>query len=653
MSKILNIGLLISALVVMLNTATIGVATAKPLSVDHWAIREVAQNAAVNPAGTKLAYMSNPSREGDPIVEIYDINDLDGKPRRVGAKFMEIQGLNWISDDHLLVFFRQKVRKKIEGFNQGVYEGSSAIYNAKTNKFGRHLGNLQIENLLPKQPKKVLISLPNDKNAISFEEDPFAPFRPRTYYVLDLDSGRKELVLKGSERNSTATFDDDGNPRFSVGYDRATREFVYYARSIGENSWRELMRLDSYKLEGINVVSTLPEEPDVALAVAQNGNDKAGLWELDLKSGKFGELLYQRSDVDVASVRMHSQFWGQGTVPVGVNYFGAKLETEWFDAQEEAFIRGLEAAIPNAHQVSVTSRSRDGNIATILNIGPKDSGSYYLYKNGGLQLIGSRNPLVKAEHLSELRYVKYPTRDGKEVAGYLTVPKGKGPHPLIVLPHGGPFVSEIIRYDEWGQFLANNGYMVLQPQYRGSLGYGIDHWESAYDQAGLKMQDDKDDGALWLVQQGLADPDRLAMFGWSYGGYAALVAAARSNNIYQCAIAGAAVSDPNMQLNYYRDQLIPATEYWELRRRKGIQPIDEAHKVNIPLLIIHGDVDQRVPLDHYKIYVRALKKHGIPYKGVLLEGADHFSNTLFFNHQKKLYTSMLDFLKNDCGPGGL
>ena len=108
-----------------------------------------------------------------------------------------------------------------------------------------------------------------------------------------------------------------------------------------------------------------------------------------------------------------------------------------------------------------------------------------------------------------------------------------------------------------------------------------------------------------------------------------------------------------MQLNYYRDGLLPASEYWELKRREGVQPLDEASKVNIPLMIIHGDVDQRVPFEHFKKYTQALDKAHINYKSVVLKGADHFYNTLFFDHQQKLYTEMLDFLENDCGPGGL
>jgi dipeptidyl aminopeptidase/acylaminoacyl peptidase len=218
-------------------------------------------------------------------------------------------------------------------------------------------------------------------------------------------------------------------------------------------------------------------------------------------------------------------------------------------------------------------------------------------------------------------------------------------------------VQEAVVYDEWSQMLANNGYLVLQPQYRGSRGYGEDFYTTAFrdgGQGGYKMQDDKDDGAMYLVEQSLADPDRMAMFGWSYGGYAALVAASRTPQIYQCVIAGAAVSDPLMQVNYYRFRMRGAQREEQLRMwDDSISPVKEVAKVNVPILLIHGDVDQRVPPEHAKKYRKLLDRYNKNYKFVELEGADHFYSTLFYNHQFTLYTAIIDFLQNDCGQVGL
>jgi dipeptidyl aminopeptidase/acylaminoacyl peptidase len=168
------------------------------------------------------------------------------------------------------------------------------------------------------------------------------------------------------------------------------------------------------------------------------------------------------------------------------------------------------------------------------------------------------------------------------------------------------------------------------------------------------MQDDLDDGALHLVEEGLADRDRLAMFGWSYGGYAALVAAARTPQIYQCVVAGAGVSDNLLQVNYYRDRLRGASRKEQLGMwLESVSPIDHVADVNIPMLVVHGAVDQRVPVDHSNRYRERLKEHGKRFEYLELEGADHFYNTLNYDHRLDFYRAMLEFLATDCGPEGL
>ena len=166
------------------------------------------------------------------------------------------------------------------------------------------------------------------------------------------------------------------------------------------------------------------------------------------------------------------------------------------------------------------------------------------------------------------------------------------------------------------------------------------------------MQDDKDDAALHLISEGLADPDRMAMFGWSYGGYAALIAASRTPQVYQCTIAGAAVAD-------YVQSAVDGTrgyspdgfgKIWiDVYEKGAVQPVDEVEKVNIPILLIHGSVDSRVLPNQARLYRKALDKAGKYYKFLELDGADHFSNTLFYDHQILLYKSIIDFLQNDCG----
>lgn len=645
----------------MLGSGSAALADApEPYPLEYWALREVINNAQVSPDGKYLGLMKIPSKDGNPVIEVYEAANLDKKPFRLDADPMEITNFYWASDNDVVFTLRQKVRDKIEGFNQGVYETVLAVADVEKKKM-RSFDEVNpiIENLLPNKPGKVIVSFTEgdledkDRPAAKLSE----PFRPRSYWEFDLDKGTKQLLIRGKLSLGNIEFNGEGEPWGARGFDLADGEFIWYVRRPGASGWEEIYRLSEDRFDEFFIENIDETKPDHIYVAAQNGDDKTGLWSFDLNSKNPDELIYRRSDVDVYGVRYHSNSWEFPDRVVGVTYFTDKLHTEYFDEIEEGMYRQLESIIPYAHYLNINSRSRDGNTMTIYNSGPRDPGTYYLLKDGQIQAVGSKQPLLESENLADLEYITYEARDGQMLRAYVTVPQGEPPFPLIVLPHGGPFVTETVVYDEWAQMLANNGYMVVQPQYRGSFNYGLDFHLISFKQGGqggYKMQDDKDDAALYLVEKGLADPDRLAMFGWSYGGYAALVAAARTPQIYKCVIAGAAVADQGQQINYYRWQLRGAQKERQLAYRDGsINPIDEVEKVNVPILLVHGDVDQRVPVTHSNRYRKELDMHNKNYKYVELEGADHFYSTLFFNHQIALYESMIDFLQNDCGPGGM
>lgn len=626
--------------------------------LEYWALREVINNAQISPDGKYLGLMKIPSKDGNPIIEVYNASTLDKEPFfTLNADPMEITNFYWASDNDIVFTLRQKVRDKIEGFNQGVYENKLAVVDVESKKMEAFdESNPAIENLLVRKPGKIIISFQegdDDGPGSKLSE----AFRPRAYWEFDLDRGTKQLLIRGKIALGNIEFDADGNPWLARGFDLADGELVWYWRKPGSSGWTEINRADEDDFEAFTVENIDYTQPDHLLVYANDGDDKVGLYSYNVNTRQLDELIYRRTDADVYGVRYHSNSWERPDEVTGVTYFKDKLHTEFFDEVEGAVYKQLEGIIPYASYVNINSRSRDGNTMTVYNAGPRDPGTYYLLKGGEIKAVGSKQPLIEGDQLADLRYISYTARDGVQIPAFLTVPNGEPPYPLIVLPHGGPFVQETVVYDEWSQMLANNGYLVLQPQYRGSRGYGMDFYTMAFrdgGQGGYKMQDDKDDGALYLVEQGLADPERMAMFGWSYGGYAALVAASRTPQIYQCVIAGAAVSDPLMQVNYYRFQLRgwPAQEQLQMWD-DSISPLEEAEKVNVPMLLIHGDVDQRVPPDHAKKYRKLLDKYNKNYKYLELEGADHFSNTLFYEHQSALYESMIDFLANDCGQGGL
>ncbi len=632
----------------------------EPYPLDYWALRDVISNVQVSPDGKYLGLMKIPNKDGNPIIEVYEAARLDKEPFRLNADPMEITNFYWVSENDIVFTLRQKVRDRIEGFNEGVYENRIAMVDVKKKKIEEFDEvNPTIVSTLPKKPNKIIISF-SEGEADGPGSKLSEAFRPRAYWEFDLEKGTKQLLIRGKLSLGNIEFNGDGEPWGARGFDIAKRELIWYIRRPGKKGWDELYRLSEDRFDEFYIESVDETKPNHVLVAAHNGDDKLGFWSFDIDKQEFDELIYRRSDVDVYGARYHSNAWQYPDRVVGVNYFTDNLHTEYFDEIEGAIYNQLKGLIPHAHYLNINSRSRDGNTMTIYNVGPRDPGTYYLLKDGKIQAVGSKQPLLESEKLADLDYITYKARDGQKVRAYVTVPQGEPPFPLIVLPHGGPFVGEYIIWDEWAQMLANNGYMVVQPQYRGSFNYGLNfHMISFMDggQGGHAMQDDKDDSALYLVEQGLADPERLAMFGWSYGGYAALVAASREPQIYQCVIAGAAVADQIQQVNYYRYQLRGAQKQRQMAyRADSVNPIDETKKVNVPLLLIHGDVDQRVPVTHANRYRRKLDEHGKYYKYLELEGADHFSNTLFYHHQIELYRSMTDFLASpDCfgGDGGV
>jgi dipeptidyl aminopeptidase/acylaminoacyl peptidase len=635
------------------------------IPVEVWALRDVVNAVQISPDGKHILVHKTESREGDYLLEIYKTDDLlsgNSSPfRRLNADPMEIVAARWVTDNHIFGTAWQVARSRVRRPEDDIRNYTTYSYNLEENKFSQITGNFGIVETLPDEPDTVLIAS-GRSNGDSRGVDPFEAFRPRAYYRFNLNTGSRSLVLRGNERYPDATFDNKGNPRFTQSVDPSTNEIVSYYRLPGDGSWKELPQrydLDEsgnlYRvLSGfIGLAGFDPENPNIGYMIDNLGEDKAALWTFDFTTGEFVEKLFEAENADVMGIRLHS-------VPgndklVGAVYPDWRMETHWFDEEEEALFGALDQQIPYAHQISVSSRSRDGQRMIVSNRGPRDPGSFWLITEVGIAKLGSRNPVVNPEQLADVQFIRYPSRDGHQIPAYVTVPNGEGPHPLIVLPHGGPAVNEVISYDEWGQVLANSGYMVLQPQYRISTGWGKEWFDLGYGEHGLKMQDDKDDGALALVQAGWADPDRIAMFGWSYGGYAALVAASRENNLYQCTIAGAAVADARKQYYGRRDTRYEALDEWSRARGGivGINPIDEVAKVNIPLLMVHPDADQRVMYYHFEDYKKAIEAEGKDAQFLTLEGANHFYSTLMYHHQEQFYTKMLDYLRNDCGPEGL
>lgn len=628
----------------------------EPFPVEYWAVRSQISNVQLSPDGKKLAFEKINSREGNPVIEIRDVNNLSGKPYTLGGKSMEITSFSWVGDQDMIVSFRDQVSKNIKGWNRGAYKTKTAHFNLRNNKFNdlttetkRKISFPRLVGVLPDEPDTILIQtreFERGRSGSGFESD---------YYKLNLSNGKRIKVMSGEGKYDNVIFDSKGNPRLAT-VENAKEQILYFKKP-GQENWREFYRKDRGDYEEFGILGQVENSDSEVYVEAHNGNDISGVYKFNLDTKTLGNLVYRHSDVDVWGAITHSNDWKHPNKIVGFSAYKDKFIRKFIDSSEEQIYKRFEASVANAGLVTIPSRSRDGQTMVVQNRSPKDPGTYYLYtaNNGKFMKIGSANGLLKPTGLSDVEYITYKSRDGKDIPAFLTKPKGPGPHKLVVMPHGGPFVREVVLFDEWAQMLANNGYMVLQPQYRGSKGYGINFYQSAFfngGEGGRKMQDDKDDGVKHLIEQGIVDKDKVAFFGWSYGGYAALIAAARSPNLYKCSIAGAAVADNFQQVNYYRTFLSMDTVQGKEQLNMwtdSVDPIEEVDKVNIPLFVIHGSIDQRVPPVHAKKYVSKLKSKKKDHKYLELKNADHFSNTLFYKHKMKMYPAMLDYLKNECG----
>jgi dipeptidyl aminopeptidase/acylaminoacyl peptidase len=233
-----------------------------------------------------------------------------------------------------------------------------------------------------------------------------------------------------------------------------------------------------------------------------------------------------------------------------------------------------------------------------------------------LALLGHEYPAFGEEVLAPVRTVTYTARDGLELQAVLTLPNGKEAKnlPIIVLPHGGPGARDEENFDWWTQFLADRGYAVLQPNYRGSTGFGNAFYEAGQGEWGLKMQDDVDDALAWAVAEGIADKGRACIAGGSYGGYVAMRAAERNPDLYRCSVSFAGVSDLKKLLTFDRQFLndLATADYWNNRATDldAVSPIHRPQAVGIPVLVVHGKRDLRVPVAQSRDYASALQKAG-------------------------------------------
>lgn len=347
-------------------------------------------------------------------------------------------------------------------------------------------------------------------------------------------------------------------------------------------------------------------------------NSKTGrfaAYHYDFKTGTIGDAIYENPEVDISSVLVDPI---TGIVS-GITYEDDRWHVNWLEPEMRTLQARVEKALPNTEDI-ILNQSFDGNRMLIWSGSASDPGTYYLYDKAAKRIDPVAKPYGKLDDvtLAPVTPIKYKARDGLTIPGYLTLPLNRPDHalPLIVMPHGGPFARDTWDYDPFVQFLASRGYAVLQPNFRGSTGFGKSFVEKGYGQWGRGMQDDVDDGVDWLIKSGKVDPKRVCIMGASYGGYAALWGAIRNPDKYRCAVSLSGVTDLPGILRFDR-RSFSAPRYFREWQTKvqgedkkvdldAVSPLAQAARLNVPVLIAHGEKDSTVPPKQAHQMVKAL-----------------------------------------------
>ena len=464
-------------------------------------------------------------------------------------------------------------------------------------------------------------------------------------YRINVNDGKMEMIAENPGNISGWMTDHDGKLRIAITNDGVNTSILH--RKLESDKFESILTTD-FKVSVSPLFFTFDNKN---LYVASNrGQDKSGIFKFDLINAKEGKLIFEHDEVDVSGL-MYSR---KRKVLTGVSYTVAKNEMIFFDTLREDIQEKLEEKLPG-YEVGITSFSKDETKAVVVSYSDKSRGTYYYYdvEKNKLTELGKASPWLNENHMAEMTPIKYTSRDGLTIHGYLTLPENSNGKnlPLVVNPHGGPWARDTWGYNPQIQFLANRGFAVLQMNFRGSTGYGREFWEISFKEWGKSMQDDITDGVKWLIDEGIADPNRIAIYGASYGGYATLAGLAFTPDLYACGVDYVGVSNIFTLL-----ETLPP--YWELGRQmmyemigdpeterdllEAASPIFHVDSIRVPLFVAQGANDPRVKQSESDQIVEALKARGVEVPYMLKEDEGHG----FYNEENQFdfYREMEKFL---------
>ena len=666
--------LLLGVLALLCNTAAQG---STPIPIEELARQPAIQSLSMSPDGKHIvALIPSPGNADETALATWDARDLSKGPKVVtpSGDRMKFVSASALKSDQILVVGRQEWTGRLGGCGEGNMSGATRTFVMKTYLTGddqkafdeafasntRTTGVSQetqrclelgttasLVHMLPLDPDRVVIQ---QLDELSLSTD---------YYLYNLKTKQTDLLFRGGTRSSPTLFD----PRNGKVLAKSQIE------PSGSSYEQQILILDPATGQ-FSVHAPLTTKLEDRYTVDVVGIDEA--------TGKYYVLTDQFSDK--VQARMYDPakrnyepepLVSDKNFSIGALLFGDQpsnfnkllgfvvdgpyRQTIYVDPTLKSIQAGLQQAFPGQY-VSIGRYTDDFSKLLFSTQSAHQPPSYHvLLAKQEVVDLGSQRPAIAASQTGEQRWITYKARDGREIPAILDLPagwkKGDAPPPAIIHPHGGPWARDYLGWDGsgWVALLTSRGYAVLRPQYRGSSGLGRDLWLAGDAQWGQKMSDDNDDGAAWLVSQGYADKERLAIFGYSYGGFAATAASVRSPSPYQCAIAGAPVTNLGKLGTSWSDNRLQ--RILQGRTVKGMDPMQKTGDAVIPILLFVGDRDVRTPAMHAKSFYDAVKGK-VPATFEIIPDMPH--SMPWYPRQQRLTLALIqDFLADKCGPDGL
>ena len=618
----------------------------------------------LSPDGTHLAMVVN--KDEKRFVIVRDIRDPDMPVvGGFGEEIIRPSYLYWGNNDRLLIALSvpydlrkvERDREKKKDFDIDEYfmfsrmiavnkdMSDSALLMEDERRLRSNISLSRVTNFLPSDKNHVLI-------------DAYRNGR-RTQYRVDIVTGEAERVTTGSSRTFRFFNDDDGKPRYRFDYLPRSKAIVIYEYE-DDDDWKKVEKIylsrddeDSIDTNGLIALHD-------GNLVYRKQNSSTGFYELLVVNSETGEKspLVSLPDQDVKGVVYDSR-----TDEI-VGYMIEKdyVRHVYFDEDQQAHYDAISAQV-GEYNFSVSGYSQDGEIALIRSWGPDDPRSYHLWNVDAQKLtsLGHAYKRLATANLSMPVMTTYKARDGESIRSYLLVPRdfveGEA-HPTIVLPHGGPQARSRATYNELAQFLSTRGYVVIQPNFRGSVGYGRYFEEAGYKQWGRLMQDDLADAVNFMIREGITDPDRVCIVGASYGGYAALMGAIKTPDLYKCAVSLNGVTHLARMVKYDMKNIVDKDDWQAVLFDRIGHPKDDkelldenspalhADKIRIPVLLVAGVEDSVVPFSQAKMMDKALKAADADYEFIQLKDSGH-NPFYYLEDAETVYTAIEAFLQKN------